>query len=196
MYAEIEPARHAPSDKSCFYGCVMSVTTLCDRDHVPFRASAERMRPSSVEAIMISENRAYWLRAVALWFLLMAAETLHGLWRAKVLALWIGDFPARDVGVFTGSLIILLITWALIGWIPARNARMLLLVGVTWMVLTIAYELLLGRFVFNQSLNEIASQFDVLNGRLLPLGLLFMMFSPLLAAYFRGRIARHPEAAA
>jgi hypothetical protein len=61
------------------------------------------------------ESRSYWLRAVGLWFLLMLAETLHGLWRVKVLALWIGDTAARDVSVFTGSLVILLITLACIG---------------------------------------------------------------------------------
>lgn len=31
-----------------------------------------------------------------------------GLWRVKMLAVWIGDEFARDVGVLTGSLIILL----------------------------------------------------------------------------------------
>jgi len=29
---------------------------------------------------MSPENRTYWFRAVSLWFLLMMAETLHGLW--------------------------------------------------------------------------------------------------------------------
>ena len=58
---------------------------------------------------MSPENRSYWLRAVGLWFLLMVAETLHGVWRMKVLAPWIGDAAARDVSVFTGSLVILLI---------------------------------------------------------------------------------------
>ena len=57
---------------------------------------------------MMRESHAYWLRAVGLWLLLMAAETLQGLWRVKVLGLWIGDEFAWDVGVFTGSLIILL----------------------------------------------------------------------------------------
>jgi hypothetical protein len=138
---------------------------------------------------MMSENHTYWFRAIALWFLLMLAETLHALWRAKVLALWIGDAGARDVSVFTGSLVILLITWACIGWIPARSARTLLLVGFTWVVLTIAYELGLGRLFFHQTWTEIASDFDLLHGRLLPIGLLFLMFSPLLAALWRGRVA-------
>jgi len=98
---------------------------------------------------MIRESQAYWLRAVGLWLLLMAAETLHGLWRVKVLAVWIGDEFASDVAVFTGSLIILLITFACIDWIPARDTRTLLLVGSTWMVLTIGYEMALGRIAFD-----------------------------------------------
>ncbi len=143
---------------------------------------------------MIRESQAYWLRAVGLWLVLMAAETLQGLWRVKVLALWIGDEFARDVGVFTGSLIILLITFACIDWIPARDSRTLLRVGWTWVVLTIGYELALGRFAFDRSWSEIASDFDLFHGRLLPLGLLFLLFAPLLAARLRGRIgtaARH-----
>jgi hypothetical protein len=143
---------------------------------------------------MIRESHAYWLRAVGLWFLLMAAETLQGLWREKVLALWIANTFARDVGVFTGSLIILLITFACIGWIPAHDARTLLRVGATWVVLTIGYELALGRLAFDRSWSEIASDFDLFHGRLLSLGLLFLLFSPVLAAWLRGRIgtvARH-----
>jgi hypothetical protein len=77
------------------------------------------------------ESRSYWVRAVGLWLLLMLAETLHGLWRVKVLDLWIGDAAARDISVVTGSLVILLITLACIGRIAARSARTLVLVGFT-----------------------------------------------------------------
>jgi hypothetical protein len=116
----------------------------------------------------------------------MMAASLYGAWRAKVLALWIGDASARDVGVFTGSLVILLITLACIGWIAARRTRTLLFVGLTWVVLTIAYKLALGRFVLHRSWDEIGSDFDLLPGKLFPIGLLFLMFAPLLAARLRG----------
>jgi hypothetical protein len=140
---------------------------------------------------MSREDRTYWLRAVGLWFLLMMAESLHGLWRAELLAPRMGDAAARDVSVFTGSLVILLITLAGIGWIPARSARTLLLIGFTWVVLTIAYELALGRLAFHRSWSEIIADFDVFDGRLFPIGLLFLMFSPLLAARLRGRGPRN-----
>jgi hypothetical protein len=142
---------------------------------------------------MVRESEAYWLRAVNLWSLLMAAETLQGLWRVKVLALWIGDEFARDVAVFTGSLIILLIAFVCIDWIPAHDARTLLRVGATWVVLTIGYELALGRFAFDRSWSEIASDFDLFRGRLLPLGLLFLFFAPVLAAWLHGRIGTAPR---
>jgi hypothetical protein len=113
-----------------------------------------------------------------------------------VLALGIGDTVARDVSVFTGSLVILLITLACIGWIAARSARTLVLVGFTWVVLTIAYELALGRFAFHLSWAEIASDFDLSHGNLLPIGLLFLMFSPLLAARLRRALSETAQRAA
>jgi len=138
---------------------------------------------------MVRENQAYWLRAVGLWVLLMAAETLLGLWRVKVLSIWLGNDFARDLGAFTGSLIILLITFGFIGWIPARDTRTLLLVGATWVALTIGYEVVLGRFALHRSWSEIAEDFNLFRGRLFPLGLAFLLFSPLLSAWLRGRFA-------
>jgi len=137
---------------------------------------------------MIGQSQAYWLRAVGLWFLLMAAETLQGLWCVKLLTVWLPGTKLCDFGVLTGSLILLLIAFVCLDWIPARDAPTLLLVGSTWTVLTIAYELLLGRLAFDRSWNEIAADFDLVHGSLLPLGLIALLFAPLLAARLRGRI--------
>jgi hypothetical protein len=63
---------------------------------------------------------------------------------ARSLAVWIGEAAAGDVAVFTGSIVILLITFACIGWIPARSVRTLLLVGLTRVVLTIALRIRSG----------------------------------------------------
>jgi hypothetical protein len=63
------------------------------------------------------------------------------------------------------------------------------LVGFALKALTIAYELALGRFALHLSWAEIASDFDPSHGNLLPIGLLFLMFSPLLAARLRRRLS-------
>ncbi len=56
----------------------------------------------------------FLLRAIAVWLILMVAETIHGTVRTLFLAPWIGEFSARRVGVVTGSLLIFGITLLLI----------------------------------------------------------------------------------
>ena len=49
-------------------------------------------------------------RAFAVWLLLITAEVVHGIVRTLVLTPVVGGFRARQLGVFIGSLLTLLIT--------------------------------------------------------------------------------------
>ena len=62
-----------------------------------------------------------------------------------------GDFPSRKIGVFSGPLIILAITLVFVRWIGASRSSQLLGIGVLWGVLTLAFEILFGRFVVGAS---------------------------------------------
>jgi hypothetical protein len=131
------------------------------------------------------------LRALGVWFLLTAAEVVHGGWREKVLAVWLGDFLARQVCVFTGSLLILFITYMCIPWIPASKTLTLLGVGLGWLGLTLMFELFFGRFALHRSWEDLASDFDMLHGGMFPIGLAILTLSPLIAARWRGTSARN-----
>ena len=50
-------------------------------------------------------------RALVIWLLIAAAEVLHGILRVRLLNRRVGDHRARQIGVFSGSAIILLIAW-------------------------------------------------------------------------------------
>jgi len=134
---------------------------------------------------MIRHTLQLWRRALGLWLLLMSAEFVHGLWRVKFLALWLGDFPARQVCVFTGSLLILLITYVCIPWIPATKTRTLLGVGLGWLGLTLAFEVGFGYFVLHRTWDDFVSDFDMLHGGMFPIGLAVLALSPLIAARWR-----------
>src|SRR5689334_19316746 len=110
-------------------------------------------------------------RALALWFLLISLECLHGLWRMKVLSLWIGDFPARQVCVFTSSALILFVTYVCIEWIPATETRSLLGIGLTWSGLTLGFDLSFGHFVLRRSWEDLAADFNLLHWGMFPIGL-------------------------
>lgn len=123
-------------------------------------------------------------RGVLIW-LLIAAEIIHGILRAIALVPLVGEFRSNQIGVFTGSAIILVIAYLTIRWIRATRRRDLLLVGAIWLVLTVAFEVGFGRLLVGLSWNRIVQDYNIFEGGLMPLGLLVLLFAPIVAARIR-----------
>lgn len=124
-----------------------------------------------------------WLRPIAVWMLLMSGEVAHGVARTLYLAPAVGDFRARQLAVVSGSLLILLIASLTIRWLQVTTTRELASIGVIWVVLTLAFEVGLGRLV-GYPWSRIASDYDLLHGGLMPIGLGVMALSPWIARGF------------
>jgi hypothetical protein len=133
------------------------------------------------------------LRAFAVWLVIMGTETLHGIARAVFLVPLVGDFPSRQIGVFTGSVLILIVSFLLIGWVGEKRTGPLVLVGLFWLALTALFEVGLGRFAFGYSWQRIASDYDITRGGLMPVGLLVLVFSPLIGSRVRGLVSRRRD---
>jgi len=82
----------------------------------------------------------YLVRALAVWLLIVFAESVHGTLRQFFLAPLIGDFAARRIAFFIAILLIFLITYFFIRWISAPNVKSLFAVGLTWMILMTLFE--------------------------------------------------------
>jgi hypothetical protein len=125
------------------------------------------------------------VRSFIVWFALIGAEVIHGAARAIWLVPIVGDFRSRQIGVFTGSMINLTVTALFIRWLrPARVADALL-IGVTWLLLTVTFELVFGRAIMQASWQRIGSDYDLIHGGLLPLGLLILTLAPVITAKVR-----------
>jgi hypothetical protein len=116
------------------------------------------------------------LRALLVWLLIVAAESVQGSLRRMLFDPDV-EFVVRQVSVLTGALIIFAITWACIRWLRIRSTVGALGVGVLWVVLTLAFEIVIGR-ALGLSWPRIASDYDLLHGGLMPLGLLAMALTP------------------
>jgi hypothetical protein len=125
------------------------------------------------------------LRSLAIWLLMMAAEALHGIARAIFLVPHVGQFHSNQIGVFTGSLIILVIALVFVRWLGTTRSSQLLGIGILWLVLTLAFEFLFGHFVVGASWQRLAADYNVLEGGLLPLGMLVLTLSPWIGAKVR-----------
>ena len=55
-----------------------------------------------------------------------------------------------------------------------------------WLILTLASEVIFGRFVMGVSWERLAADYNIPEGGLLPFGMLVLGLSPLIAARVRG----------
>jgi hypothetical protein len=128
------------------------------------------------------------LRGLAVWILIAVAETVHGTMRTILLEPRVGDLASRQIGVLTGSLLILLIAYLTIDWIGACKLRALVAVGTLWVVLMLAFEVTLGR-ALGLSWERIVSDYVPSQGGLMIVGIAILALSPSIA--FRLRSRRH-----
>ncbi|MBK9163277.1 MAG: hypothetical protein IPM21_05090 [Acidobacteria bacterium] len=122
-----------------------------------------------------------WFRAIAVWLLMMAVETVHGILRVVLLAPQIGDLRARQIAIFTGSAIILGIAYLFIGWVGAQSKLKLLAIGFVWMLLTLGFEAVIGIYAFGFGWERILAEYDPRTGSLMLFGLFVLLFAPLVA---------------
>jgi len=122
-----------------------------------------------------------WSRALAAWFFIAVAESIHGILRRIFLLPLLGDLRAHQVGMLVASAIIFVIACACIRWIGAGTFLEQLKVGALWVVLMAIFEVSLG-LAFGYSQERIFADYNVSEGRLMIFGMAFMLFAPALAA--------------
>ena len=114
----------------------------------------------------------------------MSAETVHGMARNIFLAPLLGDLRARQLGVLIGTLIVLLIAWLSARWIGAVTRRDQLLTGAFWVLLTVGFEIVLGR-ALGASWDRIVSDYNPARGGYMIAGLAVMLVAPRFAMQLR-----------
>lgn len=126
------------------------------------------------------------LKSVLVWLVFILAESLNGTARIFWLMPLLGDRLAHQVSFAIGSLLILAIATLFIRWLKAEKFTQLLSIGLAWLLLTVLFEIGLGRFVLAYSWEQIAADYNLLQGGLMPIGLVLLVLSPFIATKIRG----------
>ena len=125
------------------------------------------------------------IKSILSFIVIAGAETLHGVFRIHFMNPKLGDRSARRIGVITGSIIVFIIAWTFFSWIDPANEKECFIVGGLWFILMVAVDIGFGRFVFHFSWERIIFDFDLTKGNFLALGMLFLLFTPLLVFELR-----------
>lgn len=123
-------------------------------------------------------------RALVVWVAIIVVETIHGVIRQTFIAPAVGDLPARQIGVFVGSVLILVIAWLFADWLRANSFKSRLVVGLLWGLLTLAFELLLG-LALGYSAQRIIADYDLGQGGFMLFGMIVLAFSLVIVSKFR-----------
>jgi len=126
-----------------------------------------------------------WRRAIAVWLLIVVAESVNGTIRQLFIAPVIGDMLARQIGVFIGSGLILLISRLTARWLGAKTKREQFKVGALWVVSIVIFEIGLG-ISLGYTRERLLADYILTQGGLMGFGLVFMLFAPMLGAKLCG----------
>lgn len=127
-----------------------------------------------------------FLKSIIVWLVFIIAESLNGTIRILWLVPSFGDIRAHQISFITASILVLAIATLFVRWLQASRISQLLGVGVLWLLLTVAFEIILGRFILAYSWEQVAADYNLLQGGLMPIGLVLLTLSPLIAGKIRG----------
>lgn len=126
-------------------------------------------------------------KAILAWLLIALAETINGTIRVLFITPIIGQRLAHQAGFFIAIALILFIAWLTAPWIKAITFKSQLLVGFLWLILMLIFEFGLS-YILGYSWDYLLADYNLLQGGLMPFGLLIMLLAPIFGARLRNKI--------
>jgi hypothetical protein len=106
-----------------------------------------------------------FIRAVLVWLIILVLAILNGAFRQGLLIPRFGEPVGRVLSPIILAVLVLVAAWILLPWIQPHTQRDAWLVGVLWLVLTLAFEFLAGHYLFGDPWERLLAEYNVARGR-------------------------------
>jgi hypothetical protein len=130
-------------------------------------------------------------RALTVWLVILVLASLNGALREAVLISPFGQVAGRAISTILLAGVVFLVTWVTIGWIGPATPEDAVQIGALWLGLTLAFEFLVGHYVFRQPWAVLLEDYDLTRGRIWILALLVVGSAPLVTARLKGLLQPH-----
>jgi len=118
------------------------------------------------------------IRYVAAWFVLLLVAVINGALRDLTYGRYLSELPANQISCVSGILLFAAAIREIVRRWPTASAREAWFIGLFWLALTVAFEFLFFHYVDGHSWAELLANYDVANGRLWPLILVWVTVAP------------------
>jgi hypothetical protein len=125
------------------------------------------------------------LRSTVVWFLFLFLAVMNGGFRDAVLTPRLGEVGGHITSTILLCTAMLVVTWLTIEWIRPAKSTEALLIGGGWVLMTVAFEFLVGHYVFENPWDRLVADYNLFGGRIWLLVLATSAFAPLIMARAR-----------
>jgi len=120
-----------------------------------------------------------------LWLGLAVLGVLNGILRNALYSDILGELRAHQVSTIVLIVLIGLYTWLFsLIWKP-ESSMQALFIGLIWLVLTILFEFVFGHYVIGHPWSRLFSDYNIMQGRIWSLVLLWTLVAPLVVYKLR-----------
>lgn len=117
--------------------------------------------------------------ALAIWLLFVVLAIINGVIRNAVYAPRMGEWEGHVVSTIIAICYTVLVVYLFLAYTPAAYTRTdLILIGILWLSMTVAFEFLFGHYVVGHSWERLLADYNILEGRVWLLLLLTVVLSP------------------
>lgn len=125
------------------------------------------------------------LKSLVIGLLIAIGEVVNGNIRVRVLHKIFGKKQAKTISFLSGTIIIFTICWFTLSWIDPKNYIDCLKIGFIWFLIMLCLDIYFAKYVFKMKWGKIVDDFNVMKGNLLGVGMVLLIFSPVIIFKFQ-----------
>lgn len=103
---------------------------------------------------------------------------INGTIREKIYGQFVSALTAHQLSTFTGLILFGVYIWVLTGLFRIESSRQALLIGVIWLIMTVAFEFVFGHYVMGHPWIRLFHDYNILKGRVWLLVLIWTTVAP------------------
>jgi hypothetical protein len=119
-----------------------------------------------------------FLRYILIWLALLVIAIGNGILRQTTFGKVMPELRAHQLSTLIGAVVMGGFIWISVDiWPPSSNGEAIV-VGVVWLFLTVLFECFMGLVLQKRSLAQVLADYDLREGRVWPLFLIWLMVAP------------------
>jgi hypothetical protein len=132
-------------------------------------------------------NPLVYVYALAYWLVLMVIGIVNGILRGLALSPRMTELRAHQLSSLTGIIFFSIASFLFVFLVRLNVVLLdLVVVGVLWLSLTIAFEFIFGHYIMKHPWQQLLADYDLRKGRLWSFVLLTILFVPSLMGFLLG----------